>query len=241
MSGAELFRATLFHTTANPFREDGALHSYGDGGLLVRDGRVVASGSFDDVKSVDPQADVVDWRGGVVLPGFVDTHVHYPQLPITGRLGLSLLDWLEHVALPQEARMAEQAYAADCAHRFVAALAAHGTTTAMVFGAHFAVATALLFEAAGQAGLRIISGLVLSDRFVPPPLLQTVAHAYRDSTELIHRFHRRGRLLYAVTPRFALSTTDAMLEMCQTLLKEHEELRVQSHVNENLDEIRLVA
>jgi guanine deaminase len=241
MNGAQLFRATLFHTPVNPFRENGALRSYDEGGLLVRDGRILASGSFDEVKRTDPQAAVTDWRGDVVLPGFVDTHVHYPQLPITGRLGRTLLDWLEHVALPAEARMADNGYAVASARRFVAALAAHGTTTALVFGAHFADATAALFDAAEHTGLRIISGLVLSDRFLPPPLLQTVQDAYRDSRELIRRFHRRGRLLYAVTPRFALSTSDAMLEMCQTLLREHDDLRVQSHVNENPDEIRMVA
>jgi guanine deaminase len=239
--GAQLFRATLFHTPANPFREEGALRSYADGGLLVREGRIVVSGSFDDVRRADPDAAVVDWRGGLLLPGLVDAHVHYPQLPIIGRMGRTLLDWLDQVALPEEARMAEERYAAECARRFVAALAAHGTTTALVFGAHFAAATASLFEAAAQTGLRIVSGLVFSDRFLPSPLLQSVERAYRDSTELIRRFHGRGRLLYAVTPRFALSTSDAMLDMCQTLLREHQELRVQSHVNESPDEIRMVA
>ena len=241
MTGDQLFRATIFHTPANPFRDEGALRSYADGGLLIREGRVVASGNFDEVRREDPEAAVVDWRGGILLPGLIDAHVHYPQLPIIGRLGRSLLDWLEEVALPEEARMAEGRYAAECARRFVATLAAHGTTTALVFGAHFPAATASLFEAASETGLRIISGLVLSDRFLPSSLLQTVDGAYRDSTELIRRFHRHGRLLYAVTPRFALSTSDAMLDMCQTLLREHQELRVQSHVNENADEIRMVA
>ena len=241
MTGGQLFRATLFHTPANPFREEGALRSYADGGLVIREGRIVASGNFDDVRRANPEAEVIDWRGGVLLPGLVDAHVHYPQLPIIGRLGRTLLDWLEQVALPQEARMADVRYAGECARRFVAALAGHGTTTALVFGAHFAPATASLFEAAGEAGLRIISGLVFSDRFLPSPLLQTAERAYGDSTELIRRFHRQGRLLYAVTPRFALSTSEAMLDMCHTLLREHQELRVQSHVNENADEIRMVA
>jgi len=209
--------------------------------LLVRDGRVVASGSFDEVRRADAEATVVDWRGGVVVPGFVDAHVHYPQLRIVGRLGLSLLDWLEQAALPEEARMADVVYATETAVRFVAALAEHGTTTALVFGAHFAAATASLFDAAAASGLRIVSGLVVSDRFVPPPLRQTVEGAYRDSSELIRRFHRRGRMLYAVTPRFALSTSDAMLEMCQTLVGEHGGVRVQSHLNEDRAEVRKVA
>jgi guanine deaminase len=239
--GAQLFRAALFHTSANPFLEHGALQIHGDGGLLVRDGRIVASGSFDDVRRVDAGAAVVDWRDGIVLPGFVDAHVHYPQLRIIGRLGRSLLDWLEHTALPEEAAMADVAYATDTARRFVGALAAHGTTTALVFGSHFASATASLFDAAAARGVRIVSGLAVSDRFLPATLLQAVDRAYRDSTDLIRRFHHRGRLLYAVTPRFALSTTEAMLEMCQALTREHEGLRVQSHINEHQDEIKKVA
>jgi guanine deaminase len=241
MSGAQLFRATIFHTSANPSHDTHALHSFDDGGLLVRDGRVAASGGFDEVRRADADATVTDWRGGVILPGFVDTHVHYPQLRIVGRLGRSLLDWLEQAALPEEERMADIAYATDTAVRFVGALAAHGTTTALVFGAHFAAATAALFEAAAVSGLRIISGLVVSDRFVPAPLRQTVEGAYRDSSELIRQFHGRDRLRYAVTPRFALSASDAMLEMCQTLVAEHRDVLVQSHINEDPDEIRHVA
>lgn len=243
MSGVELFRATLFHTPANPFRESGALRVHEDGGVLVRDGRIVASGAFAEVRAADggTNAAVVDWRGGIILPGFVDAHVHYPQLRIVGRLGRSLLDWLEQAALPEEERMADVAYAADTARRFVRALAAHGTTTALVFGAHFSAATASLFTAAESTGLRVVSGLVVSDRFVPEALRQTPDQAYRDSTELIHRFHRRGRLLYAVTPRFALSTSHEMLEVCRTLATEHADVRVQSHINEDADEIQQVA
>jgi guanine deaminase len=201
----------------------------------------VSSGAFDAVRKAAPDATVVDWRGGLLLPGFVDAHVHYPQLRIIGSFGRSLLDWLEHTALPEEMRMADVVYATETARRFVGAAVAHGTTTALVFGSHFAGATASLFEAAALTGLRIVSGLVVSDRALRPELHQTVEAAYRDSTELIRRFHRQGRTLYAVTPRFALSTSEAMLEMCQTLVREHPTVRVQSHINENPDEIAAVA
>jgi guanine deaminase len=237
VTAVELLRAPFFHTPTNAFRDGRALVSHEDGGLLIRDGRIVESGAFARVREAFPEAPVTDWRGGFVLPGFVDTHVHFPQLRILGGLGRTLLDWLEHVALPEEARMADLAYATGTADRFVRALAAHGTTTALVFGSHFGPATAALFDAADAAGLRVISGLVVSDRFLRPELHQSPRDAYRDSTELIRRFHRHGRLLYAVTPRFALSASDAMLEMCGTLLAEHDGLRVQTHINESLAEI----
>jgi guanine deaminase len=241
MTGAELFRAPLFHTPANPFHDARALVCHEDGGLLVRDGRVAASGDYEAVRATCPDAHLTDWRGGLMLPGFVDTHVHFPQLRILGGLGRSLLDWLEAVALPEEMRMADAAYATGTARAFLHALASHGTTTALVFGAHFAAATAALFETASASRLRIVSGLVMADRVLPPELQQPAAEAYRDSTELIRRFHGRGRLLYAVTPRFALSASEAMLEVCQTLLADHEGVRFQTHINENVDEIAQIA
>jgi guanine deaminase len=237
----ELLRAPLFHTPRNPFRDSTALECYPDGGLLIREGRVAGCGDYRTLRDAHPEVPAVDLRGGFLLPGFIDTHIHFPQLRVLGGLGRSLLDWLEHCALPEEARMADHSYACRVAREFVHALASHGTTTALVFGAHFAPATAALFEAADTAGLRIAAGQVLSDRLLRPELHQTPEQAYRESSSLIHRFHGRGRLTYAVTPRFALSTSEAMLEVCQTLLREHGGLLLQTHLNENLEEIAEVA
>jgi guanine deaminase len=233
----ELLRAPLFHTPRNPFRDDDALESYPDGGLLVHEGRVAGCGDYRGLRDANPDVPTVDLRGGFLLPGFIDTHIHFPQLRVLGGLGRSLLDWLEHCALPEEALMADHSHACRVARGFVHALASHGTTTALVFGAHFAPATAALFEVAEAAGLRITAGQVLSDRGLLPELHQTPERAYRESSLLIERFHRHGRLRYAVTPRFALSTSEAMLEVCQTLLREHEGLLLQTHLNENLQEI----
>ena len=237
----ELLRAHVFHTPSNPFRNDNALESYSDGGVLVCDGKVVACGDYSEIHAAHPEVPTTDLRGGFLLPGFVDTHIHFPQLHVLGGLGRQLLDWLEYVALPEEARMAEHGYACRTARAFVNALAAHGTTTALVFGAHFAGATASLFEAAGKSGLRIVSGMVLSDRRLRPELHQLPENAYRESADLIRRFHGQGRLLYAVTPRFALSVSEAMLEVCQTLLRENPGVRFQTHLNENRQEIAEVA
>jgi guanine deaminase len=231
----ELLRAGVFHTP------EGALESFADGGLLIRDGRIAACGDYSELRTANPDVAVRDLRGGYLLPGFIDTHIHFPQLRVLGGLGRQLLDWLEFVALPEEARMADAAVACDTARRFVRALAAHGTTTALVFGSHFKAATAALFRAAQRSGLRIVSGQVVSDRALRPELHQSPADAYRDCTELIREFHGRGRLLFAVTPRFAVSASEAMLEVCQTLLGEHEGLRFQTHINENDLEKREVA
>jgi guanine deaminase len=239
---AELLRATIFHTPESPFTDDfhatgTALVCHQDGGLLLRGGRVIACGDYEQVRKENAGADTTDWRGGFLVPGFVDAHVHCPQLRIIGALGRSLLDWLEHVALPEEARMADVSYAAAVARDFTRALASQGTTTALAFGAHFAPATAALFESAAISGLRMVSGLVVSDRLLRPDLHRTPEEAYRDSTALIRRYHKSGRLLYAVTPRFAFSTTEPMLEVCQTLLAEHPDVRLQTHINENTNEV----
>ncbi|MBI4902816.1 MAG: guanine deaminase [Acidobacteria bacterium] len=233
----QLLRATLFHTPRDPFREERALEAYADGALLIEDGAINGCGDYGAIRRIYPDVPVRDLRGGYLLPGFVDTHIHFPQVRVLGGLGYTLLDWLEHNTLPEEARLADSDYAAAIAREFVPALAAHGTTTALVFGSHFSHATALLFEAAEAAGLRVASGLVLSDRMLREELHQTPEQAYRESTELIRRFHGKGRLLYAVTPRFALSSSEAMLEVCQTLLAEHEGLRFTTHWNENVREI----
>jgi guanine deaminase len=237
----ELLRAPLFHTPRNPFRDFNALECHADGGLLILEGRVAGCGDYSSLRDTHPEVPTIDLRGGFLLPGLIDTHIHFPQMRVLGGLGRSLLDWLEQCALPEEARMADHSYACQVAREFVRALVSHGTTTALVFGAHFAPATAALFEAAEATGLRIAAGQVLSDRRLRPELHQTPTRAYGESSLLINRFHRHGLLTYAVTPRFALSTSEAMLEVCQTLLAEHEGLLLQTHLNENVDEIAEVA
>ena len=156
--------------------------------------------------------DVVDLREGLVLPGFVDTHVHFPQVRAIGGLGMPLLDWLEKCALPEEARLADATYAASVATDFVSGLVRAGTTTALVFGSHFAGAVDALFTEATRVGLRVTSGLVLSDRILREDLFTTPDRAYDEGLELAKRWHGQGRTRYAVTPRFSLSCTDALLE-----------------------------
>ncbi len=231
-----LYRATVMDTPDDPFT-GGALRSEDDAGLLVVGGAVLDRGPFARVRAEHPGAEVVDLRDGVLLPGFVDTHVHFPQVRALGGLGMPLLEWLERCALPEEARLADAAYARGVAADFVAGLVEAGTTSAMVFGAHFAPATDALFTASDAAGLRVTSGLVLSDRTLRGDLLTTPERAVEESLALAHRWHGRGRLRYAVTPRFSLSCTDEVLAACGSVLADVPGSWFTSHVNENLAEV----
>lgn len=234
-----LYRATVLDVPRDPFAVDDALRADADAGLLVRDGVIAARGPFVELRAAHPDEPVDDLRGGLLLPGFVDTHVHYPQLRAIGGLGMPLLDWLQRCALPEEVRFADPDYADAVAEEFLDGLAHAGTTTALVFGAHFAPAMDMFFARAEQSGLNITAGLVLGDRHLRDELHCTPEQAWTRSRELIDRWHGRGRLRYAVTPRFSLSATDELLAVCGQLLDD--DVWFTSHVNENLAEVVAVA
>jgi guanine deaminase len=236
-----LLRARVAHTPRDPFAGDGALETFDDGAVAFADGRILATGPYASVRAAHPDADVVDARDAILLPGLVDTHVHYPQLGVIGAMGLDLLDWLTTRTLPAEARMADPEYARATAETFVRALAANGTTTALVFGSHFVGAQEALFAAAEAAGLRIASGLVLSDRSLRPELETTAERAYEESRALIERWHGRGRLRYAVSPRFSVSCSEGLLEACGAATDAAAGVLVTSHLNESPREIARVA
>jgi len=225
-----LFRGTFLDTPVA-----GELRTL-DGVLQVEDGVVVARGPAEDFPAAD-----VDLRGGVVLPGLVDTHVHYPQVRAIGGLGMPLLDWLDRCALPEECRLAAPPYAAAVATEFVDGLVRAGTTTALVFGSHFATAVDALFAEAARVGLRVTSGLVVSDRLLPEDLLTTPERSIEEGRALAARWHGVGRTRYAVTPRFSLSCSPALLQAGADLLGELDDALFTSHVNENPAEVAAVA
>jgi guanine deaminase len=201
---------------------------------------ILARGSFSETSAGYRGEDVVDLRGGVLLPGLVDTHVHYPQVRVIGGLGMPLLDWLERCALPEEAKLADETYAQAVASEFLAGLVGAGTTTALVFGAHFATAMEVFFAAAHRSGLRITAGQVLSDRVLRPELLTDRETALAEGQRLIDRWHGHGRLRYAVTPRFSLSASESMLDACAELMQYGDEVWFTSHMNENTTEVAQV-
>ncbi len=234
-----LFRGTFLDTPDNPFA-GGTLRTEVDGAMLVRDGVILERGSFAALRRTHPDEALVDLTDGLVLPGFVDAHVHFPQVRMIGALGMPLLDWLERSALPEEALLADPDYADGVAGDFLDGLAAAGTTTALVFGAHYAPAMDVLFAQAEQRGLRITSGLVVSDRILRPDLLTSAQKGYDEGRALAERWHGRGRNRYAVIPRFSLSCTEEMLASCAALLADVDGAMFTSHINENLAEVAAV-
>ena len=244
MSGPEggsevLYRGTVLDTPQSPFA-DGRLRAESDAGLLVSGGLIVARGPFEEVRRQHAAAEVVDLRGGLLLPGMVDTHVHFPQVRVIGGLGMPLLRWLEQCALPEEARLADVDYARAVAAEFTAGLVEAGTTSALVFGSHFASAVDVMFEQAQETGLRVTTGLVVSDRVLRDELLTTPERAYEEAKALAERWHGNRRLRYAVTPRFSLSCGDALLASCAALLKDVPGSFFTSHLNENVAEVMAV-
>ena len=235
------FRADLLDFTAEPTwgaTQDSAVRWRPDHWLLVGDdGRIQAVQAHDP----GPAYERHDHRGCLLLPGFIDTHVHSPQVGVMASYGTELLDWLNTYTFPAESAWADPAVASAGTAHFLDALLAHGTTAAVVFPTVHKASADALFEQASARRMRIIGGKVLMDRHAPPALLDTVTHAERDCVDLIQRWHGQGRNSYAVTVRFAPTSTPAQLAMAGELCRADSSLYMQTHVAENRDEVRWVA
>ncbi|MCR5885824.1 guanine deaminase [Rhizobacter sp. J219] len=204
--------------------------------LMIEGGRIVGA----QAEAPDASWPRHDHSGQLILPGFIDTHVHSPQLDVIASYGTELLDWLNTYTFPAEQRYADVAEAEAGAARFLDALFAHGTTSAVVFPTVHKASTEALFAAAQARGMRLITGKVLMDRHAPDGLRDTVAQAELDCTDLIGRWHGNGRLAFAVTVRFAPTSSPEQLAMAGALCQAHPGLYMQTHVAENRDEVRWV-
>ncbi len=240
MTDRTLYLASIAHCLEDPGRAAGALELIADGAVLVENGRIVEVGPLSRFSGIE-SAEVLDYSGLLLIPGLIDCHVHYPQLDIIGSFGEELLDWLERYAYPAELRLADEVYARELADLFVDELIANGTTSALVFATVHAHSADVLFEAALDRDLRLISGKVLMDRGAPEALLDTPARGYAESRALIERWHGRGRLGYAITPRYALTSSEAQLESAGRLAREYPDVWLHTHLAENRREIDAVA
>lgn len=219
-----------------------ALRHHEDGLLLVgADGRIAAVGDWAGLRGQVPDGVAVDdHRGRLVLPGFIDTHIHFPQTQVIASYGAQLLDWLEKYTFVEEQKFADPAHAAANAAFFMDELLRNGTTTAVVYGSVHPQSVDALFAEAEARGAGLIAGKVMMDRHAPAALTDTAESGYRDSKDLIARWHGRGRQRYAVTPRFAITSTEAQLEAAGALLREHPGVHMQTHLSENTEEIATV-
>ncbi len=238
------YRGTLLHCVAAPPDDDpwSAIETVPDGLLVVEDGRIAGRGSWEALApTLDPAVEIVDYRGCLLSPGFIDSHVHYVQTDIIASFGSQLLDWLERFTFPAEQAFADPAVAADTAAFFLRELWRNGTTTAVVFGSVHKGSVDALFSAALEAGMRLVAGKVMMDRHCPEALADTPATGYEDSAALIEAWHGRGRLAYAVTPRFAATSSPEQLARAAGLLQEYDGLYMQTHVAENRAEVAWIA
>lgn len=239
------FRASLLHCLHDPGEAtDPSAIAFIEDGLLVVNpqGRIEQCGEAATLlPQLGPDIPVEAHPGKWLVPGFVDTHIHYVQTDIIAAYGEQLLNWLERYAFPAEMAFADPQHCAQVARFFINELLRNGTTTALVMGSVHPGSVEALFREAQERRLRLIAGKVMMDRHCPAALQDTPDSAYRDSKALIERWHGQDRLHYAVTPRFAPTSSEAQLSRAGQLLQEHPEVYLHTHLAENRDELRWVA
>jgi guanine deaminase len=223
------------------FNDSPQNYDYWETGCVLIEGGFIAS--VGDASSVDVPNDVriIDHGEDLILPGFVDGHVHYPQMNVIASFGAKLIDWLNTFTFPEEAKFSDKSYASTAAKFFLSEALRNGYTTSAVFCTVHPQSVEAFFTEAERLGLRMIAGKVLMDRHAPKSLLDTAQTSYDQSKELIDKWHNKNRALYAITPRFAPTSTPEQLEVSGALYRESEGVYVQSHVSENVDEISWVA
>ena len=199
--------------------------------------RVQAVGPFTALQPRFGGVPIEHWPGRIIAPGFVDLHVHYPQLDIIGSPASGLLPWLENYTFPQESLFADPGHCAQTAEFFLQEMLSNGVTTALAFATSHPASVDAIFAAAQRRGLRLIAGKVLQDRHSPDGVRDATAQSLHDTETLILRWHGRGRLGYAITPRFAPSCSDAQLRGAGALASRYPAVWIQSHVAENKDEV----
>jgi guanine deaminase len=231
-------RTLSFNRAPLSLDDTGAYTYETDGALLVENGLILASGSYDAVKAQGPEdVSEIDHRPHLILPGFIDTHLHFPQMQVIGSYAANLLEWLNTYTFPEECRFVETAHAERIAGKFFDEMVRHGTTTAVAYcSVHKASADAFFAEALNR-NMRMVAGKVMMDRNAPQGLLDTPEMGYDETRAVIEQWHGKGRNHVAITPRFAITSTPEQMSAAEALVCEFPDLHVQTHLSENRDEI----
>ncbi len=244
-TGSCAVRGTFVDFVDDPWKhvgdEQAAARFVRDGLLVVEGGIIRDFGDYQEVARRHPGVEVTHLPDRLILPGFIDGHIHFPQVRVLGAYGHQLLEWLQTWIFPEELKYRDRGYAREAATRFFDAVLAAGTTTCQAFTTTSPVSTEELFDEAARRSMRVIAGLTGIDRHAPAEYADSADNFYRDSKRLIERYHRRDRALYAITPRFAFGSSPDLLARCAQLKREHPDCWVNTHVSENPSEVRGVA
>ncbi|SPF78305.1 guanine deaminase [Pseudoprimorskyibacter insulae] len=242
MQNPELLTGQVLLTHANPFDAPAteALTVERRGAVLIDGGRIVATGTAEALRKENPQAKTTDYGDALILPGFIDAHVHYPQTGIIASWGKRLIDWLNSYTFPEEMRFGDAAYAQGVADRYLDLTLANGTTTVCSYCTIHPQSVDAFFSAAIARGLRAYAGKTCMDRNAPDGLRDSPQSAYDDSKALLERWHGQDRLEYVITPRFSPTSTPDQLNALGALWAEHPDCLMQTHLSEQVDEIAWV-
>jgi guanine deaminase len=243
MSNIQAYRGSILHFLRRPesISDTDSFQFIEDGLLIIESGKISKIDEFTIAsKTLSKDIIIVDYSGYILFPGFIDTHIHFPQLEMIASYGEHLLEWLENYVFPTEKKYENKNYALKQAHFFVHELLRNGTTTAAAYSSVHKTSADMLFEVANEIDMCLITGKVMMDRNAPDYLLDTPESAYEDSKDLITKWHGKNRLKYAITPRFAPTSTEAQLEVAKTLKEEFPESYLQTHLSENKNELNWI-
>jgi guanine deaminase len=237
------FRGCFLDCIDDPFYtpDKDSIRYISDGLMVVENGIIQEFGSYESIHKKYLDIPIKSYKNLLILPGLIDLHVHYPQTEMIAAYGEQLLGWLNKYTFPTEAKFKNLEYAQKIAAFFLDELLRNGTTTALVLAAVFPESVDAFFQEAERRNLRMIAGKVMMDRNAPENLLDTANTSYEDSQKLIQKWHQKERLLYAVTPRFAITSTPEQLRLAGKLIQEYPDVYLHTHLSENQQELEFTA
>ena len=241
MTHQTLLTGNVLLCTNDPFVDAEGVRIAADHGVLIENGRIVATGAADTLRDQSPHVQEYAYGNRLIIPGFVDSHAHYPQTAMIASWGKRLIDWLNTYTFPEEAKFGDCGYAGEVAGRYLDLVLANGTTTVASYTTIHAGSVDAFFEAAAARNMRVVAGKTCMDRNAPDDLRDSAQSAYDDSKALIGKWHGRGRAHYAITPRFSPTSTPDQLAALGALWAENPDCLMQTHLSEQHDEIAWVS